>query len=320
MAQEYGAVDLSAFQSGQVNKQQPEPSIKAQKTASKKVEPQTATESDKPQFPSSTGQDENTVPGAFIQDADDSSFEQVMKLSAKVPVIVDLWAPWCGPCKQLGPVLENLATEYRGRFLLVKVNVDNAPGLAQAFGAQSIPLVVALLGGRPVPLFQGAQPKAEIKSLIDRLLEIAGQSGITAVMRGEDDLASEPKISAEEAEIQTLVDSGELEQAIARAEKALRNNPQQKQHYQALVDQLKLKYRLAAEAVELDEQNPLQLADQFFAAGNHPQSFQILLREIAQTSGEERETCRQRLVELLGLSEDSTTVKQVRKELAKLLF
>ncbi len=95
-----------------------------------------------------------TVP-SLVLDVTDDTFQDVLQLSSVVPVIVDIWAEWCGPCKQLSPILEQLTAEYGGRVLLAKVDADTNPQLVQAFQAQSIPTVAALIGGRPLGLFVG---------------------------------------------------------------------------------------------------------------------------------------------------------------------
>jgi putative thioredoxin len=106
------------------------------------------------------------------------STQRVMERSLEVPVVVDFWAEWCGPCKTLGPVLEKLAEEYGGAFELVKVDVDKNPRIAQAFRVQSIPLVYAFVGGQPVDGFQGAIPPAEVKKFIERLVPAPEKSAL----------------------------------------------------------------------------------------------------------------------------------------------
>lgn len=115
-----------------------------------------------------------TVSGAVIFDANASNFEDlVMRASMEKPLIVDFWAPWCGPCKQLMPLLESEVNAAGGEVLLAKVNLDENPELAQALRVQSVPAVFAFLGGRPVDAFQGMVPQSQIKAFIDKLVQAA---------------------------------------------------------------------------------------------------------------------------------------------------
>ncbi|HMB78111.1 MAG TPA: thioredoxin [Kiloniellaceae bacterium] len=115
--------------------------------------------------------------GEFVKDVDQQAFgQEVVQASLKTPVIVDFWAPWCGPCKQLGPLLEKAVTEARGAVILVKVNIDENQELAAQLRIQSIPTVYAFFQGQPVDGFQGAKPESEIKAFVKRLAEMAGAS------------------------------------------------------------------------------------------------------------------------------------------------
>jgi len=107
----------------------------------------------------------------WVKDVTDRDFQrEVIEKSRTVPVVVDLWAPWCGPCKQLGPLLERLAAEGGGKWILAKVNVDESPQVARALGVQSIPLVVAFKGGDIVTEFVGAQPEQVVRQFVERLV------------------------------------------------------------------------------------------------------------------------------------------------------
>jgi putative thioredoxin len=103
--------------------------------------------------------------------------QDVMQASQQVPVLVDFWAPWCGPCKQLTPVLEKVVRGAKGRIRLVKINIDENPELAQQLRIQSVPTVYAFWQGQPVTGFAGAQPESQIKQLVDKLIETAGGGG-----------------------------------------------------------------------------------------------------------------------------------------------
>jgi putative thioredoxin len=123
---------------------------------------------------------------SFVFDVTDATFStDVIARSQAVPVIVDLWAEWCGPCKQLSPVLERLAEEAAGDWVLAKVDVDANPQLSAAMQVQSIPMVVAVIGGQLVDGFLGALPEAQVRQWINQVLQIADQLGMPSRVRAE---------------------------------------------------------------------------------------------------------------------------------------
>src|SRR5215467_14758634 len=117
--------------------------------------------------------------GGHVFDVTDATFEaDVIERSRTVPVVMDLWAEWCGPCKQLSPVLEKLAAEANGAWVLAKVDVDANPQLSAALQVQSIPMVVAVVGGQLVPGFLGALPEAQVRQWLGQLMQLAEQLGM----------------------------------------------------------------------------------------------------------------------------------------------
>lgn len=134
---------------------------------------------------------------------------EVIARSMNTPVLVDFWAPWCGPCKALGPVLEKLEDEYAGRFVLAKINSDEQQQLAGAFGVRSIPTVILMVGGQPVDGFAGALPEGQLRAFLDKHLPSEGE------------LAAE----AEADEADALLAQGDAEAALAKLQEALTLDP-----------------------------------------------------------------------------------------------
>ncbi|MBI4990382.1 MAG: co-chaperone YbbN [Rhodocyclales bacterium] len=165
---------------------------------------------------------------AHCIDVSEANFmQEVIEASRRVPVLVDFWAPWCGPCRSLGPILEKLAGEYQGRFRLAKVNSDENQALAGQFGVRGIPNVKAVVGGQIVNEFTGALPEAAVREFIDALLpspaEPLRQEAQAARARGEADATRKLLLQAirldpkhEQARldlVDVLLDAGDLAEA-----------------------------------------------------------------------------------------------------------
>ncbi|NUB27097.1 thioredoxin family protein [Azospirillum brasilense] len=133
--------------------------------------------------------------GDLIKDSSDRAFmADVIEASQSVPVIVDFWAPWCGPCKQLGPILEKTVLAAKGKVRLVKIDTDKDPMIASQLRVQSIPAVYAFFQGRPVDGFMGALPESQVKAFVEKLLKLAGAAG-----GAEGDILEEAMAQAKEA-------------------------------------------------------------------------------------------------------------------------
>ena len=273
---------------------------------------------------------------SLVFDVTDATFPQVLELSRTVPVVVDLWAEWCGPCKQLSPILEKVITELGGRAVLAKVDVDANPQLAQGFRAQSIPLVVGLVAGQPVPLFTGAVPEQQVRDVLGQLLQLAAQHGVTGtvpVTDGGSASEAEPApapLPPRHQEAFDAIEAGDFPAAITAYEAALSENPRDEEARAGLA-QVKLldrvqnldlhesRARAAAEPFDIDAQ--FAVADLDLAGGHVEDAFARLLDLFAVLPSDERAPVRERLLELFGLIGDADPrVVRARGRLASLLF
>jgi putative thioredoxin len=276
-------------------------------------------------------------PGSFVIDATDANFAaEVIQQSQSVPVVLDFWATWCEPCKQLSPLLEALTAELGGRILLAKVDVDANPQLAQAFQVQSIPSVYAVLKGQPIPLFQGAQPEPQVRAVLDELMRVAEANGVTgrlaaAETDGEEDAEpeEEPLPPLHQAAYDAI-EQDDLDGAIAAYQQALRESPADDLARVGLA-QVQLMQRTngvdptAARATAA--QNPadpdaqIVVADLDVLGGHIEDAFARLVDTVRVTSGDDRDKVRAHLVELFEVvGKDDPRVPKARIALANALF
>ncbi|GAA2068993.1 tetratricopeptide repeat protein [Microbacterium hatanonis] len=273
--------------------------------------------------------------GALVRDVTDQTFGEILELSRTVPVVVDLWAEWCGPCKQLSPILEKVVVELGGRVVLAKVDVDANPQLAQGFRAQSIPMVVALVAGQPVPMFTGAVPEQQVREVFAQLLQLAAQNGVTGSLSVSDEPADaaepeEPALPPLHAEAFEAIEAGDYPRAIAAYEKAIIENPRD-DDARAGLGQVRLLDRVqgldlqaaraAAAASPSDVDAQFAVADLDIAGGHVEDAFDRLLELFAALPSDDRAPVRERLLELFGLVGDADPrVGVARRRLTSLLF
>ncbi|GLW28989.1 tetratricopeptide repeat protein [Actinoplanes regularis] len=285
----------------------------------------------KPAAPSrpaaSGGASAATVPGTLpglapetIVDVTEANFEStVLERSLTTPVILDFWADWCGPCKQLSPVLEKLAVEGQGAWVLGKVDVDANPRLAQAFRVQGIPMVLAVIQGQPVEGFNGVLPENQVKQYIDAVLKAAGAS--TGAAAPED-----PRLDAADDALMV----GDLDAAEAAYRKILAESPTDAAAEAGLA-QVELYRRIngqdAAAVLARADADPTDLEAHRLAAdlevlnGQAAEAYARLVALVKRSSGEDRDAVRKHLLSLFAMAgPDDPAVAAARRALASALF
>lgn len=271
------------------------------------------------------------APEGVILDVTTEQFETlVLQQSMTVPVVVDLWATWCQPCKTLSPILETLAVEYNGRFVLAKVDVDAEPQIGAAFQVQSIPSVVAIVGGQPVPLFQGALPESQVRQYLDQLLAAAAQAGITGTVSGtpveELEDVAEPEDPRFTAAFEA-VDAGDWSAARSAYREILDAEPSNVDAAAGLAlvglyertEGIDLASAIAAVDAE-NANSAMTAADAHALSGDWAAAFAVLIDAVRATSGDERDAVRARLLELFEVAGDEPAVQPARIALANALF
>ncbi|WP_328780385.1 tetratricopeptide repeat protein [Streptomyces canus] len=280
-------------------------------------------------------------PADLVIDVDEAGFERdVLQRSTEVPVVIDFWAEWCEPCKQLSPVLEQLVVEYNGRLLLAKIDVDANQMLMQQFGVQGIPAVFAVVAGQALPLFQGAAGKEQIQQTLDQLVQVAEQRfGLTGLAVDPDaDPGAAPQPAAVpagpydallEAAVHAL-DAGDFGGAVQAYRNVLSDDPGNSEAKLGLA-QAELLQRVQGldpqqarkEAAEKpgDAQAQIAAADLDLVGGHVEDAFGRLIDTVRRTAGDERDTVRIRLLELFEVvGADDPRVAAARRALSRALF
>jgi putative thioredoxin len=282
----------------------------------------------------------------LVFDVTEADFEvKVLERSLHVPVLLDCWAPWCGPCRSLGPVLEKVVQSLGGQVLLAKINTDEAPNLSAALRIRSIPLVVLFAGGRPVDQFVGALPEGQIRQFLQRHLKELPGGGASPVQQLREEAAAAE--SAEEAEAilgealgiepgnaelqmdlaERLIARGELKGAqslldrVAAAERKDRHAALTKRieiaRNRPTGDAAALKARIAANA--RDHEARFGLAAILMYEQQYASAFEQLLEVVLRDKAEQRERARHQLVEWFAACPDADAVSQGRRYLGMYL-
>lgn len=253
-------------------------------------------------------------------DATDQSFEPVFHTSTTVPVIVLVWSQASLESRAAIEMMEEVARRFAGRFQLVKVDLAQGQGIAQAFQVRDLPAIAALIGGRPVPMFQGATSVEQVVPVVEELLSVAAQMGVTGGIRVSEADTATP-IPEEHRAARSAEDSGDIAGAVSAWEKVVEHHPKD-QVALAELARTKLLLRAAQELVS-DEQDLTiaQRADAAFAQGAHEEAFALLLDVVAQSGdSEEVDAARARLVEFFRIAGSTEAVRGARQKLATLLM
>ena len=286
---------------------------------------------------------------SFIIDITQDQFiEVVIEKSKSVPVLVDFWAPWCGPCKQLTPILEKLVNKKNGKVILAKINVDENQGIAGQLNIQSIPTVYGFVDGKPIDAFQGAQPESKIEAMINKLIDATPGNEIPKILEEAEFLFKDQKFEEAQKTYETLIglDPGnpKVIGGLLRCLVQLKKYDDAREMIESLDDDtlkneeiLKINKLLAnlkedsghdMEELKLfvknnpnNKEKRFELAEKFLSSNESEHGFNELLIIFEQDPKWNEEAAKKKLLEyfdLLGFNDPN--VLEARKKLSSLMF
>ena len=274
--------------------------------------------------------------GVHSIDVTEATFsKEVLERSRSVPVVIDFWATWCGPCRQLSPILERLAEQDAGRWILAKIDVDANPRIAQAAQVQGIPAVKAVVDGQLVAEFTGAVPEREVRSFLDQILAYAQTRGAEpgADAAGAADGAAgapAPAVDPDLARAEDALTRGDMAGAAEAYRAKLASEPGNEEAKLGLarveliarataIDQKSVRSALERDSDDIDAN--LQLADLLVAGGHVDGAFDALVGLVRRTSGADRDRVRRHLVSLFeAMGDDDPAVAPARRALTAALY